>query len=68
MTPQDDESQAFASGREADAAIRFVLAESDSASAFTMVVAVPGVTPSDAATCPIGTRRASGDRADCPDR
>ena len=35
-------------------------ASPDSASALTIVVAVPGVTPSADATCPIGTSRWSG--------
>ena len=39
-------------------------ARPDSASAFTIVVAVPGVTPSADATLPIGTSRTSAGSAD----
>ena len=41
-------------------------ASPDSASAFTIVVAVPGVTPSVAATYPIDTSRAPAGNATCP--
>ena len=60
MAPQHEPRELFARRRVSRTPLYGSYSASpDSASAFTIVVAVPGVTPSAAATWPIGTSRCS---------